>query len=188
MAHPGDRRADDALLAAAASDPDAFTHFYRRHAHGVFAYFLARARRSDLAADLTAEVFAAALDAARSGRHAEHAVAWLYGIARHKLLDSLRKGQVEDAARRRLGWLPLEVSDAALERAEALVDVEREAARLRQLLADLPAEQRDALEARIVDEDEYAEIAARLGCSEALVRQRVSRGLRRLRAAMGEGH
>lgn len=156
MAHP-DRRADDALLAVAASDPGAFARFYRRHAHGVFAYFMGRTKRSDLAADLTSEVFMAALEAARAGRYGDHAAAWLYGIARHKLIDSLRSARVEDAARRRLGVPPLLISDAALERAEALVDVEREASRLRALLADLPDEQRAALEARVVDEADYAD-------------------------------
>lgn len=48
-------------------------------------------------------------------------------------------------------------------------------------LASLPEEQRRAVHARVVEERAYAEIAGELRCSEAVVRQRVSRGLRTLR-------
>jgi RNA polymerase sigma factor (sigma-70 family) len=56
------------------------------------------------------------------------------------------------------------------------------------LLERLPAEQRAALEARVLQEREYADIARSLRCSEAVVRQRVSRGLRRLRAELEGDH
>ena len=68
------------------------------------AYFARRTRDAELAADLTAETFAAALDGAHRHRPDKGpAVAWLYGIARRKLAHAARKGAVEDRARRRLG-------------------------------------------------------------------------------------
>jgi RNA polymerase sigma-70 factor (ECF subfamily) len=45
----------------------------------------------------------------------------------------------------------------------------------------VPAEQWEALVARVIEEREYSEIASSLRCSEMVVRQRVSRGLRTLR-------
>ena len=51
-------------------------------------------------------------------------------------------------------------------------------------LTTLPEEQRSAIHARILQEREYAEIAGELRCSEAVIRQRVSRGLRTLRARL----
>jgi RNA polymerase sigma-70 factor (ECF subfamily) len=53
------------------------------------------------------------------------------------------------------------------------------------LVGELPAEQRAAVTARVVDERAYGEIAQELRLSEQVVRKRVSRGLARLRAAMG---
>ena len=53
------------------------------------------------------------------------------------------------------------------------------------LLAELPAEQRDAVAAHVLDEREYAELASSLQLSEAAVRQRVSRGLSALRRTHG---
>jgi RNA polymerase sigma factor (sigma-70 family) len=51
-------------------------------------------------------------------------------------------------------------------------------------LADLPTEQRNAIEARVLRQREYADIASELHCSEAVVRKRVSRGLRSLRTRL----
>jgi RNA polymerase sigma-70 factor (ECF subfamily) len=53
-------------------------------------------------------------------------------------------------------------------------------------VATLPPDQREAIVAHVLDEQGYDEIAARLLCSEAVVRQRVSRGLRALRTRLGE--
>jgi RNA polymerase sigma-70 factor (ECF subfamily) len=55
------------------------------------------------------------------------------------------------------------------------------------LLADLPADQRDAVVAHVVDDRGYPELAGELHVSEATVRQRVSRGLSTLRRRMGVG-
>ena len=56
---------------------------------GVRAYFAVRTRRPEVAADLTAETFAAALrGVARYRRRQEPAAAWLYAIARNKLADA----------------------------------------------------------------------------------------------------
>ena len=49
------------------------------------------------------------------------------------------------------------------------------------LLAALPSDQREAVQARIVDERSYADIARELKTSELVVRKRVSRGLATLR-------
>jgi RNA polymerase sigma-70 factor (ECF subfamily) len=48
----------------------------------------------------------------------------------------------------------------------------------------LPESQRDAIRAHVVDEKSYAELAAEFGVPEGTVRQRVSRGLARLRMTL----
>jgi DNA-directed RNA polymerase specialized sigma24 family protein len=101
-------RTDEELLAAVRHEPEAFGVFYRRHVDGLLGYFVRRTRDAELAADLTAETFAAALDGLRRfDARRGPAVAWLYGIARHRLATALRRGAVEDRARRRLGMAPL---------------------------------------------------------------------------------
>ena len=77
----------------------------------------------------------------------------------------------------------VELTDDDLERAEELLDAQR--LDLGALLEELPPDQRDALQARIVEERDYRELAAEWSCSEAVVRQRVSRGLTALRRRLG---
>jgi len=170
---------DERVLSAAARDPVAFATFYRRYERSMLTFFVRRTGDPELAADLTAEVFAAALHACERYRAGEApASAWLFGIAQHKLAKSRRRGVVEDRARRRLGMAPLILDDDDLERIERLAggdDV------VDGLLEGLPPDQRDAVRARILEERSYEEIAGELRCSQAVVRKRVSRGLARLR-------
>lgn len=77
----------------------------------------------------------------------------------------------------KLGLERLELDDEALARVAELVDVGRDPDALL-ALGQLPASQRDAVLAHVLSEREYRDIAREAGCSEALVRQRVSRGLR----------
>jgi RNA polymerase sigma factor (sigma-70 family) len=179
---------DDVLLERfAAGDSDAFVAFYHRHLAPILGFFLRRTHDPELTADLTAEVFAAALLAAPRYRTGERpALAWLYGIAAHKLAESRRRGQVEDQARRRLALEPLVVDDEDLARVEELAGTGPESELIDSALRSLPPEQRDAVLARVVDERPYSEIAVEMSCSEMLVRQRVSRGLRHLRSQIKE--
>ena len=184
-----DARSDEELLLASAEDPAAFAAFYRRYVDAVLAFFAVRTRRPDVAADLTAETFAAALRGVRRyRRRPEPAVAWLFAIARNKLADAARRGAVADRARRRLGMEPVPVTDDDLERVEALADLAAAggAGALMALVAALPPAQREAVVAHVLDERTYPEIARELRCSEAVVRKRVSRGLATLRAQLEE--
>jgi RNA polymerase sigma factor (sigma-70 family) len=174
---------DELLTRFAAGDPDAFVAFYRRHLAAILGFLQRRTGDPELTADLTAEVFAAALLAADRYRPGERpALAWLYGIAAHKLADSRRRGRVEDEARRRLALEPLTIDDADLARVAELAD----AGAAENAVLALPPAQRDAVLARVVQERPYAEIADEMRCSELLVRQRVSRGLRALRDQIEE--
>lgn len=179
------QRLSDAQLIERAvdhADGEAFAELYRRHVDAVLAYLRRRVPTPELALDLTAETFATAIASAHRFRAEGEVGGWLYGIARNKLLESLRRGRVEDQARRALAQDPLVVTDADLDLVE--LRVVEGAEELERQLAKLPAELREALLARIVEERGYDDIAAELECSEQLVRQRVSRGLKRLRAAL----
>jgi RNA polymerase sigma-70 factor (ECF subfamily) len=172
----------EVVARVARGDDVAFSVLYRAYLPLVLRWALRATGDREVAADLTAEVFAAALLASRRYRpEAGPVAAWLFGIAHNKLRESRRRRRVEDSARRRLGLEPVALTDADLERVDELVGMDE---RLQALIADLPSEQRDALIGRVIDERSYGEIAAELQCSESVVRQRVSRGLRALRSEM----
>ncbi|HEX8158390.1 MAG TPA: RNA polymerase sigma factor [Solirubrobacteraceae bacterium] len=181
-----DARTDEELLLCARAEPQAFALFYRRHVRALAAYFWRRSRDAELAADLTAETFAAALDGChRFDPVRGAAIGWLYGIAHRQLANLARRGAVETRARRRMGLARLELDDEQLERVEADALREGPHARVLEELAGLPADQRAAVEARVVHELDYAQIALATNASEVVVRKRVSRGLSTLRERLG---
>jgi RNA polymerase sigma-70 factor (ECF subfamily) len=172
-------RSDEDLLAS--RDGESFELFYLRNVERMLGYFARRTRDPELAADLTAETFAAALASRRRYRPAAGgAGAWLFGIAFKKLADAQRRGYADRRARRRLGMERIELTDEDLARIESLAGVEATT-----LIDVLVTDQRDAITAHVIDERDYAEIAADLNVSEAVVRKRVSRGLAALRNRIG---
>ena len=172
------QRGDDELLRRTPTDPEAFGEFYARHEAAILGFMLRRTGEPELAADLTAETFAAALVSVRRYKPGPApAAAWLYGIARNVLLRSAKRHRVEDRARRRLSMPPLPLTDELLDRIERHAGDER----VERLLEKLTPEQARAIRARVIAEEPYPQIAAALRCSESVVRQRVSRGLAVLR-------
>jgi RNA polymerase sigma-70 factor (ECF subfamily) len=170
---------DEALLLS--GDLDDFGLFYDRYVSPLLAFFQRRVRDPEVAADLTAETFAAALVARRryEARTATAAV-WLFAIAQHKLADYHRRGSAEVRMRRRLGMERVPVS---AEDAEMIRWLGEEVAA--EILEELPEDQRDAVRARVLDDRDYADIARSRRLSEATVRKRVSRGLGVLRNRAG---
>jgi DNA-directed RNA polymerase specialized sigma24 family protein len=133
---------------------------------------------------LAAETFAQAL--VSRARYAPQpgagAVAWLFGIAAHVLARSVRRGRIEDRARRSIGLPPVALDDAQLAEIDAIGDDSGVVAALERL----PPDQRDAVRARILDDRAYPDVAVRLNVSEAVARKRVSRGLAALRRNLEE--
>src|SRR4051794_33912758 len=170
---------DEELLGS--EDPEAFGVFYDRHVGALLGYFGRRTGDPEAAADLTAETFASAIVAKRRFRPGgPPPVAWLFGIARHRLGDHFRSGRLDDRVRRSLQMerLPIGEDDARLIR--SLADDRATA-----LLVDLSPDQREAVRAHVVDDRGYTELAGVLRVPEATVRQRVSRGLATMRRGLG---
>jgi RNA polymerase sigma-70 factor (ECF subfamily) len=165
---------DAELLASARTDAGAFRALYDRYAARVLRYHERRTQDTEAAHDLTAETFAQAWLARTRFRDEAGGSAgpWLFAIARHVLLASVRKRALEQSAARRLG---LELSGRAAEPTEAWLDGLDEA------LAELPEGQREAIRLRVVDDLAYEQVAASLGTTPAAARVRVHRGLASLR-------
>lgn len=74
----------------------AFEQFYRDNVRAIHAFAALRLGQDD-AADLTAEVFHAAALLVSDGRGDDLSTAWLYGVARNKIIDQWRKATVRAA-------------------------------------------------------------------------------------------
>jgi RNA polymerase sigma factor (sigma-70 family) len=173
-----DAPTDEDLLTSGESA--AFGAFYERRVREVLGYMMRRTGDPEAAADLTAETFAAAIVARRRYRRdGAPAGAWLFAIAHRKLVDYQRRGFADERARRLLGMERRQIADEDRELIRLLGEEVAVG-----WLAELPADQRAAIEARVLGERSYEDIAYELGSSEVAVRMRVSRGLSTLRGRL----
>lgn len=170
-------------------DADAISRLYAAHAEAMLGFFVKRTYQPEASVDLVAETFACAFRDRHGFRGADEQqqAAWLYGIARHRLIDFIRRGRVERAALDRLGFQRRTLTDGEYERVEELAGLAEVRERLAAGLDGLGSEQRLALRLRVVEERTYAEVAHALGVSEQTARARVSRALRAMRSSPALG-
>jgi RNA polymerase sigma-70 factor (ECF subfamily) len=151
-------------------DPDAFSNFYGDALPRVYGYFLHRCGGSvPLAEDLTQETFLAAVAELKKGRRVDAPIRWIYGIARHKLLDHYRRQErVEHAP----------ALDPDVDLGESALDENAGEARDRAVaaLAAVAASQRAVLVLCYLDGLSVQEIAFALGKSTAAVHSLLERG------------
>ena len=172
--------ADDAALVrrATAGDPDAWERLYRGAHPKVHAYVRRRLPAADVG-DAVSETFLRAvrgLDGfSGSGTGFD---AWIYGIARHVVLDAQRR-----IARQRVVRAQRDVTDG--EPLEALLQTEESAA-ARRAFARLGPADRELLELRVIGGLSAAEVAAALGSRPGSVRMAQTRALRRLRTLLDD--
>ncbi len=176
---------DTELLALSRTRPQAFGPFYERHAEPLLRYFARRTFDPDTAAELTAETFAQAFASrakyrSLAGAADDGPVRWLFGIGRHQFGRYLRRGAVEDRARRKLGLPERTLSTEDYERIEELVDADEVRRTVSEAFGLLSKDQREAVTLRVLEGRTYQEVAAALRCTEQAARARVSRGLHRL--------
>ena len=144
--------------------------FHDCHAELV-AFFARQHSDADAAADLASESLLQLLRKLAAGTRPASMRAYLFGIARH----------VGMAARRQRARRPATVDTTTLAAVAAPATQDAVAA-ARDLLAGLPARQREVLDLRFVGGLSYAEIAARLDIPLGTVRSRIHHAVALLRS------
>lgn len=172
-------RTDAELLRAARTDAPAFRALYDRYVERIHRFHLGRTRDREAALDLTAETFAEAWISRGRFRDLAGGSAgpWLYAIARHVIVASVRKHRLEQSACERLGVL------VGVDRGEAALPEPSEVwlEGLDEALDELAPEARVAIRLRVVDDLSYDEVAETIGTTPGAARVRVHRGLTALR-------
>ena len=166
------------------TDPELFETFYREHVEDLQRFVARRVGDRERAADLTAEIFLAAIDAAPRYRPRRGAPkAWLYGIARVLVANDRRRQGRERAGEERLrGSTLLDEEDAA--RMDARIDAAAQSRRLYAAMDRLSEAERAVLELVAIDELSVAEAADAAGVSSVTARVRLHRARRKLRAEL----
>ena len=170
-------------VAAIGRDPGAFEAFYREHLEAVERFVARRVETPEDAADLTAEVFLAAIDASRRYRGDGAAPrAWLYGIARRVVAGHHRSTAKALRAVGRIDAREL-LDDDSTDRIVARVDSQRAAREVYRSLAAMPDRQRAVVELVAVDGLSLTDAAAALGITAGNARVLYHRARRQLARA-----
>jgi RNA polymerase sigma-70 factor (ECF subfamily) len=167
--------AEDWLPEIAEGSFAAFQRLYQRFAPALLAYMRRLCRDATLAEDLVQEVFVTVWQKAGS-YHPDRgdAAGWLYAIARNKVIDHWRRtGSAQD-----LGAIDFEQLPARVERGSDLLLT------LRQALAQVPAEQRTAIQLAYFGGLTYVETAARLRLPVGTLKSRIRIGLKSMRTLL----
>ncbi len=169
------------LSRARAGDIQALGEIYDLYAPRIYRFLYRRLGDAHLAEDLTSDVFLRALIALHSGTFADQGLrAWLFQIARHRLIDHFRRSPP--------GWV--EVWDEHLGDEDEAVNLAIErigfADWLRQVLNCLSPEQKQVILLRFGAGLSAAEVADRLGSSAEAVRAMQYRALTALRRLFRE--
>jgi len=168
---------DASLLARMAQrDPQALDLFYTRHARAVFSLALTMLGDHARATDLAQEVFLLVWRSAGAYQPTGSARAWLLRLTRNRAIDELRRDR-----RHRASTAPLPARlIQALPAPPALADAaERQA--VREAVAALPTEQRDALVLAFFQGLSHQEIATCLRTPLGTIKARIRRALHTLR-------
>ena len=175
-----DAKSDDAArdralaLAARGGDRQAFASLVRHHQARLFNFLLRLLGRREEAMDLTQDTFLKAWTALPDWQPAARFSTWLFQIGRNAAFDVLRR-------RQRIDFVSYDAGNPADEPGDPAPSPEQQCAdrqRLRLLeraLAALPAEQREILLLRELEDMSYAELAVTLGVNEGTVKSRLAR-------------
>jgi RNA polymerase sigma-70 factor (ECF subfamily) len=161
----------------AKTNPEAFGRLYDHYIQPVYRYLYSRVGTVHEAEDLASQTFMAAFKSMPRYRERGQFAAWLFRIARSKLMDHYRGDRHE---------VPLEAAQGlavGLDTLASIVQTET-LGRLRFLLSQLKDDEQELIRLRYVADLSFAEIANLLGKREDAVKKSVYRLLARLKGQM----
>ncbi|HMT04470.1 MAG TPA: RNA polymerase sigma factor [Solirubrobacterales bacterium] len=165
-------------------DPDVLETFYLKHVEDIERFVARRVSDPHLAADLTSEIFLAAIDAAGNYQPRRGVPrAWLFGIARNTIHNEFRRAGREREATLRIQGRAL-LGEDDLVRMQERIDAGAQSRELGRAMAELPDSEREALELQAIDELSPREVGEALGISPVTVRVRLHRARRALRRSL----
>lgn len=162
---------------AAAGQGRALVAMYDHAVEEVYGYLIRRCGSPSVAEDLTSETFVAAVDAVQRDRVPSMTVAWLVGVARHKLVDHWRRAEREE---RKLALVNVEPVDDPW-------DAEIDVVVAHEVLARLGSHHRTVLVLRYLDGLSVPEIAELVGRTVGATEVLLVRARRAFRAAYEDG-
>jgi RNA polymerase sigma factor (sigma-70 family) len=163
-------------------EPEALEAFYRDHLPVVRRFVARRVSDPHAAADLTADIFVAAIDGCHTFDPARGPVAaWLCGVGRHVLAAEVRQRCREDSVARKIHGRRM-LDEDAISRIEERLDAQREARRVYAAVDSLSEPDRALFEFVALDGLSVSDAARALGVKPATARVRLHRARARVTA------
>jgi RNA polymerase sigma-70 factor, ECF subfamily len=161
-------------------NPDAFSTLYDRYVQQIFRYLYHRTGSASEAEDLTSQTFLSALEAIPRYRHQGYFAAWLFRIARGKVIDHVRRRQRQ---------FPLDDTYSA-ETPDFLANVVHsdEINTLKALIQELDEDEQELIRLRYTVGLPFAQIAVILDSNENTVKKSLYRIIARLQGELEGNH
>lgn len=181
------RSDEDLMLGYRGGDADAFEALYGRHKSALYRYLLRQCRVAAVAEELCQDVWLNVIRARERYEVRAKFTTYLFHLAHNRLIDYYR---------RQANGLPVsytddplleEVPDGAQPAAETRLDLKRQAARLKELIAGLPEAQREAFLLREETGLSVEQIAEVTGVNPETAKSRLRYAVARLRHALDRG-
>jgi RNA polymerase sigma-70 factor (ECF subfamily) len=172
------------MLRFVAGDAQAFETLYRRHRGGLMRFLQRGLGRRETAEECFQEVWSRVIAARDRYRPDARFATWLYQIAHNLLIDQYRRQRPEfgaDSLPEPDGELENPIAPAAALSPEDQLSEFQQARRLQQALAELPDEQRIALQLRLEQELSLEEIGVITGAGRETVKSRLRYALDKLK-------
>jgi RNA polymerase sigma-70 factor, ECF subfamily len=169
---------DAGPVADSKRDPAAFAVLYDRYVQPIYRYLYYRVGSAPEAEDLTSQTFLAALEALPRYQHQGSFAAWLFRIARGKIIDHARRQQKQQP-------LPESYPVEAVDLLAQLAHTD-EITRLMALIRLLGEDEQELIRLRYTAGLPFAQIAAFLDSNENTVKKSLYRVLARLQSQLEE--
>ena len=174
---------DDELLARTArGDMGAFETLYRRFETKIYHYILTSIQDDTTAQDLLTEVMVAVWKGAKNFKGDSQVSTWIFGIARHKILDAIRSRMRHHTQTVALDQA-MEIADPD-ENPESQVAQKDDADEVKKAMDTLSQEHQEVLFLAFYEELPYQEIATRIGAPVNTVKTRVFYAKQQLKRAL----
>lgn len=172
--NPGTESGDqdeEQMVSRAVKDPQAFEVLYRKYVDRIYGYHLSRTGSREEAEDLTSLTFLAALEGISAYRGQGSFSAWIFSIARRKLMDHYRQPKN----------IPLEYAKSTENNLDEIIDFRLTLQQISQAFLYIAPDRVEALCLRIFGQLSTSETGKILSKSDGAVRNLVYRALQDIR-------
>lgn len=162
---------EERMVSRAVKDPQAFEFLYLKYVDRIYGYHLSRAGSREEAEDLTSLTFLAALEGISTYRRQGSFSAWIFSIARRKLIDHYRRPKN----------IPLEFAKPTDNNLDDVIDFRLTLQQISQAFLDIAPDRVEALCLRVFGQLSTSETGKILSKSDGAVRNLVYRAIQDIR-------